>query len=563
MLDQDKERLGSTNEDETEKSLVENILLCDRMLKISNTPSGTNGSTALVLFLREHTAYILNVGDSRAVLGTKQEADGGKWTTTVLNIEHKPDHPMEKKRVEMHGGKVSKASHREGPARIWLDEAGPGLAMSRAVGDHAACRLGVIATPDVTRLHLTTEDKIIILATDGLWEMVNSNEAVEIVSGYNDATQASRALITEATRRWNSIEGDYRDDITCIVAFLPFLPHLVHAATTRSSSFKKHEAQRGMNDKRISFSSHVAVSEAPQVNSPTSRVADPMKYEQAIQEARALNSGRVVEENKHARSWSAPDLVDVAMMQQRGYAAQKRGTKFAAAGSESAAKSSQPLAAKIREEVAQAGGAGADGGLSEAQQKAMARRAKYKRFASSPATLRPAESKVSSYGVSQELEGDLGNFIASMEQEKTLNTFMKRKEGKVTDNFIEVGRACLPPARTQCNTRSPRFAPAERNGNGVRSRRRAREGQTAQAAPPAAERGARRRRRAREQVRARQEHHRGQQGGGRAPNHVQAERVHLARVPVGAWMAWVIASPSRPTQSCCRKDFGVQLDIEL
>jgi serine/threonine protein phosphatase PrpC len=64
-----------------------------------------------------------------------------------------------------------------GPSRVWLKEqAIPGLAMSRSFGDQVAASVGVIAEPEITEWEFKAEDKFFILASDGVWEFIESDE---------------------------------------------------------------------------------------------------------------------------------------------------------------------------------------------------------------------------------------------------------------------------------------------------------------------------------------------------------------------------------------------------
>jgi len=98
--------------------------------------------------------------------------------------------------------------------------------MARSIGDHAVKGVGVIAEPVVETHELEEEDEFVIIATDGVWEFISSEDAVEIVAGhlYNEgkdekggASLACEALIKAASEKWHEHEGDYRDDITAIV----------------------------------------------------------------------------------------------------------------------------------------------------------------------------------------------------------------------------------------------------------------------------------------------------------------------------------------------------------
>ncbi len=71
-----------------------------------------------------------------------------------MSRDHKPNHPVENERIVNSNGRVDYYKDLDGkkigPARVYAkDDDGPGLAMSRSLGDNVAERLGVICTPDV------------------------------------------------------------------------------------------------------------------------------------------------------------------------------------------------------------------------------------------------------------------------------------------------------------------------------------------------------------------------------------------------------------------------------
>lgn len=96
-----------------------------------------------------------------------------------LTRDHKPDDPIEAKVILAAGGRIDsyRDSHgnKVGPERVWLkNEEIPGLAMTRSFGDQVACRVGVNAVPEISELRMTPSDKIIILASDGVWEFLEN-----------------------------------------------------------------------------------------------------------------------------------------------------------------------------------------------------------------------------------------------------------------------------------------------------------------------------------------------------------------------------------------------------
>jgi len=78
------------------------------------------------------------------------------------------------------------------------------------------------------------QDRFLILATDGVWEFIGSNEAVEMVEACftqsRSVSEAAHHLVAKAAEAWNEVEGDYRDDITaCIVKLHPTMEALEKA----------------------------------------------------------------------------------------------------------------------------------------------------------------------------------------------------------------------------------------------------------------------------------------------------------------------------------------------
>jgi len=94
--------------------------------------------------------------------------------------------------------------------------------MTRSIGDHLAHSVGVISEPEIIRYEFNGSEKFIVLASDGIWEYIDSDECVNIVKDYYeddmDAIGALNSLVKEAFNRWKSMEESI-DDITAIVIF--------------------------------------------------------------------------------------------------------------------------------------------------------------------------------------------------------------------------------------------------------------------------------------------------------------------------------------------------------
>ena len=148
--------------------------------KIDSSLSGTTCSSLLFCPEKIITA---NLGDSRCVLG---KFNGKKWKAKNITRDQKPTDENEKKRIIDKGGRIEAYKDEEGdfvgPERVWLkSENIPGLAMARSFGDDIAHTVGVISQPEIFEYKLLNEDKFILLASDGIWEFISSDECVNIV----------------------------------------------------------------------------------------------------------------------------------------------------------------------------------------------------------------------------------------------------------------------------------------------------------------------------------------------------------------------------------------------
>lgn len=184
-----------------------------------------SGCTACVALVSHGDIFLANAGDSRAIMAKKQKDfdETFRHTAFDLTIDQNPDSAGEQERIEMAGGFVSPPPEEGLSARVWLDAnfSQIGLAMARSIGDYAVKNVGVIAEPVVTKYEIKKEDDYMIIATDGVWEFLSSQDAVDIVSkefqNGKCASVACQNLIEAAAAKWHEHEGDYRDDITALV----------------------------------------------------------------------------------------------------------------------------------------------------------------------------------------------------------------------------------------------------------------------------------------------------------------------------------------------------------
>jgi serine/threonine protein kinase/serine/threonine protein phosphatase PrpC/CRP-like cAMP-binding protein len=185
--------------------------------KMPNEDNHLSGATAAVVVViqdnnsNKPSELIASwAGDSRIVLGTK---GGG---AVDLSEDHKASRLDEKKRVQRAGGSV------DSKGRVGGD-----LAVSRAFGDimHKGAMNGdefleligstkedeasklqsgpLICTPDIKRHMIESEDEFLILASDGIWDVLTSQQAVLFVRRFlamngGDIDAAASALVKTA-----------------------------------------------------------------------------------------------------------------------------------------------------------------------------------------------------------------------------------------------------------------------------------------------------------------------------------------------------------------------------
>lgn len=148
------------------------------------------GSTAVAVVLHENpggfrTLISANVGDSRAILSRNGKA-------VELTKDHKPTAEGERKRILQAGG------------RIFLDDTGVhrvmNLSLSRAIGDGFSKPI-VSPEPDIRRFRVEEGgDEFILLASDGLWDVMNSQDAVNFVSARLAEAMVGTELLSKEER---------------------------------------------------------------------------------------------------------------------------------------------------------------------------------------------------------------------------------------------------------------------------------------------------------------------------------------------------------------------------
>ncbi|XP_022969124.1 probable protein phosphatase 2C 60 [Cucurbita maxima] len=222
------------------------------------------GSCCLVGVICDGTLYVANLGDSRAVLGRVVKATG-EVLAIQLSTEHNVSNESVRQELQsLHpeDSKIVVLKH-----NVWRVKGI--IQISRSIGDvylkkaefnkeplYLKFRVRepfikpiLSSEPAISETQLKPDDQFIIFASDGLWEHLSNQEAVNIVHSHSQSGSARRlvraALQLAAKKREmrysdlkkidRGVRRHFHDDITVVVVFLD-TNLLFKASNTKSSS---------------------------------------------------------------------------------------------------------------------------------------------------------------------------------------------------------------------------------------------------------------------------------------------------------------------------------------
>uniref|UniRef100_A0AAF5D0M2 protein-serine/threonine phosphatase n=1 Tax=Strongyloides stercoralis TaxID=6248 RepID=A0AAF5D0M2_STRER len=186
----------------------DDVLRQPEVLKILNS-----GTTACVVVIHNENITVANAGDSRAVLCRNGKA-------IELSFDHKPEDKSEKSRIVKAGGTISADGRVNG-----------GLNLSRALGDHYYKQNKdlpleeqmISAKPDIIEDKITDEDEFLIIACDGIWNSMSSQEVVDFVKelwGKETLKQICDKIMANCLADNTDGDGTGCDNMTIIIVDL-------------------------------------------------------------------------------------------------------------------------------------------------------------------------------------------------------------------------------------------------------------------------------------------------------------------------------------------------------
>ncbi|KAI8883884.1 protein phosphatase 2C [Backusella circina FSU 941] len=156
--------------------------------KVNENEGKFSGCTAIVAFVKvkdeKRILYTGNVGDARAVLCRQNKA-------VRLSYDHKGSDSQEAKRIMDLGGFMMN------------NRVNGVLAVTRSLGD-SVMKEFVVGNPFTTETELGAEDDFLILACDGLWDVCDDQDAVDLIRDIQDPQEASQKLLDYALANFST-----------------------------------------------------------------------------------------------------------------------------------------------------------------------------------------------------------------------------------------------------------------------------------------------------------------------------------------------------------------------
>lgn len=178
-------------------------------------PGEDSGCTAVVALVHNRQLLVSNAGDSRCVL-----CRGG--LAIDMSVDHKPEDPEEQQRILLAGGRVTMDGRVNG-----------GLNLSRALGDHCYKKNEdlsqreqmITALPDIKTIDLEDSDEFMVLACDGIWNVMSSQDVVSFVrdriqAGVTKLSSICEELFDVCLAPDTTGDGTGCDNMTCIIVSL-------------------------------------------------------------------------------------------------------------------------------------------------------------------------------------------------------------------------------------------------------------------------------------------------------------------------------------------------------
>eukprot|EP01097_Dermamoeba_algensis_P010645 TRINITY_DN7941_c0_g1_i1.p1 TRINITY_DN7941_c0_g1~~TRINITY_DN7941_c0_g1_i1.p1 ORF type:complete len:566 (+),score=120.48 TRINITY_DN7941_c0_g1_i1:74-1771(+) len=212
---------------DVKKALMRSFHDVDKAALSSGQSHGwISGSTALVVLLVGIELFVANAGDTEAIISktNKKQASHATFTVEIISEKHRTSNFRERDRIIRRGGIIE-------------DEKLFGaLEVSRAIGDLPFrmpwCKKWLsinstdskedegkflISEPHVYRRRLSATDEFLVMATDGIWDVLSYEEVAKSV--YNSIKSEENAFVACEKVVKKAIKAGSADNCTIIIVY--------------------------------------------------------------------------------------------------------------------------------------------------------------------------------------------------------------------------------------------------------------------------------------------------------------------------------------------------------
>ena len=198
----------------TEENIKQSFMSTNKfLLNESKIDCSLSGSSFTSIIITPEKIISANVGICKGVLACYEN---GEYIAVNLTLDHNINDPNEMKRIINNGGVIK-------GDKIFIKNSDiPGINITRSFGDKLGIGIGILNEPYINNYYFKGNEKFILLASNGIWKFIDSDESVKIIKNFYenemDSVGALNFLIKEAILRWKN-EKNYVDDITAILLF--------------------------------------------------------------------------------------------------------------------------------------------------------------------------------------------------------------------------------------------------------------------------------------------------------------------------------------------------------
>ena len=156
-----------------------------------------SGSTAAIALVLNNHCFLIWCGDSRALVSRNGMLVGA-------TVDHKPNSPAERQRLEKHGGSVINN-------RLHIPHGS--IAVSRAFGDpdyKLQVKDGFIAAPSIKHLTVKPND-VIVVACDGLWDVYNNSQIAHLALTLSNEIKPGTTTLSDYPPFADDVHPDLKD----------------------------------------------------------------------------------------------------------------------------------------------------------------------------------------------------------------------------------------------------------------------------------------------------------------------------------------------------------------